>query len=503
MRECYLSVKELPDTNLLHYFMDIVFKNPYRYLGVYSNSTTKERTANKNKMNRFLMVNKPISFPLDLPSLLPDINRTMDSVSRAESELTLPIDQIRYAQFWWMKVTPLDDEAFNHLLSGNVNMAKSLWSNTDNVSSLQNRFVLSLIVKNWKIAIVYAEILYSRFSDQFISTILGNINTVSTPLWQLLLDKLIENGVNIIDYINVIHSTEWKNYISNKIVNPIIDSISNAIDDSKSSKGKGPNSRLRAGKKLMDSTKKLLNQLNSILSKSDLRYQTIVDKLAIEILQCGIDYYNDSDDDDSAYKAMELQEYAYNIAVGSMAKQRCKENYDILNKIIKDLPPVSIMPQYRAIQEELKRYKSKSETISNAISLLKATKPHLEKIKDTVGSYDSTYLSLSTVVVVLALHNVIEEVNRSNSNNNFSISYMIDSAWDAFILMDKFDMESDFKNHYLKNRSTLKNMKDQLNRVVNSSSRSSTSTNTDNSFLIGCAFIVFVIIVVFMIVSSL
>ena len=107
--------------------MDIINKNPYRYLGVYSNSPTKERIANKAKMNAYLKVGKSVSFPLDLLNILPSIDRSIETVANAESELTLPIDQIRFAQFWWMNVTSLDGIAFNHLTNGNMDMAKSIW----------------------------------------------------------------------------------------------------------------------------------------------------------------------------------------------------------------------------------------------------------------------------------------------------------------------------------------------------------------------------------------
>ena len=50
----------------------------------------------------------------------------------------------------------------------------------------------------------------------------------------------------------------------------------------------------------------------------------IADKLGLEILQCGIDYFNDSEEPDAAHKAMSLQKYAKSIAVGQMAKDRCK-----------------------------------------------------------------------------------------------------------------------------------------------------------------------------------
>lgn len=107
--------------------MNILQNNPYRLLGVYSNSPTKERLANHNRMKAFLKVGKPVSFPLDLPLYLTSINRTETSVVEAEAKLTLPKDQILYAQFWFVKATPLDEVAFKHLLSGEIDKAEEIW----------------------------------------------------------------------------------------------------------------------------------------------------------------------------------------------------------------------------------------------------------------------------------------------------------------------------------------------------------------------------------------
>ena len=97
--------------------MNILQSNPYRLLGVYSNTPTKERLANHNRMKAFLKVGKPVSFPLDLSNYLSPINRTEALVADAEAKLTLPKDQILYAQFWFLKTTPLDDVAFNPSLT--------------------------------------------------------------------------------------------------------------------------------------------------------------------------------------------------------------------------------------------------------------------------------------------------------------------------------------------------------------------------------------------------
>lgn len=456
--------------------MDIIAKNPYRYLGVYSNSPIKERVANKGKMNAFLKVGKAISFPLDFPNILPDINRSTDSVANAESQLTLPIDQIRFAQYWWMNLTPLDGIAFNHLMNGNTDMAKTIWDKKTNVSSLQNNFVLSCINEEWVSAIRYAEVLYTNFSEEFRTKVVGNDLSITTPLWQILIDSFCEAKVNILSLMNVITNTQWRSYITEKTINPLIGAITNAIETAKASRGKDGTVRLQAGEKLMTSTKGSLTQLKAILPTSDIRYQTIADKLGLEILQCGIDYYNDSDAADAAHNAMELQSYAQSIVVGKMAKDRCKENVDILQNIIKNLPPIEVLAEDKAIKEELKKFCDLPDKISHSINLLNRTKIHLQSIKGKLGATNSYYLKISTQVVGNALHNVIEEVNSLQNDPSFKLNMIIDkgaallslksmlkSAWDATKIMDTFDMELDFKtNRYNGNRSTLQSMCSQM-----------------------------------------
>ena len=56
--------------------MNVLKNNPYRLLGVYTNSPTKERLANHNRMKAFLKVGKSVFFSLDLPQYLQPINRT-------------------------------------------------------------------------------------------------------------------------------------------------------------------------------------------------------------------------------------------------------------------------------------------------------------------------------------------------------------------------------------------------------------------------------------------
>lgn len=261
-----------------------------------------------------------------------------------------------------------------------------------------------------------------------------------------------------------------------KTINPLIDSVTNAIETAKASRGKGATARLQAGEKLMASTKSSLTQLKKNLPASDIRYQTIADKLGLAILQCGIDYFNGSEAKDAAQKAMKLQSYAQSIVVGKMAKDRCKENVDILKKIIDSLPPQEVFTEANAVQDELRRANSLPDKTCHSITLLTNTKPHLQAIKIKLGSTNSFYLKLSTQVVNVALYNVIEEVNALQNDPTFKLNMIVDRevalsslrtvlriAWKATTIMDGFDMEVEFKsNRYNTNRQSLKNMCEQV-----------------------------------------
>lgn len=446
--------------------MNILRNNPYRLLGVYSNSPTKERLANHNRMKAFLKVGKPVSFPLDLPQYLSAIQRTEASVMAAEAQLTLPKDQLLYAQFWFVKATHLDEVAFNHLFAGEIDKAEEIWQKKDTASSLQNRIVCALMREDYRRAITCAETLYgnSLYSNQFVSAVLGaDGNADVASLAFRFLDVLCdEAGAN--QLLPFIDDDAWKSHVEEKAVKPLVDSIQDAIAIAKRSKEKGAEARLNAGEALRENTRSAFQQLKGFLSETDLQYQMIADKLGLEILQCGIDYFNGSDEPEAAHKAMDLQKYAQSIVVGQMAKDRCEENVDILQKIIEALPPSEVLAEDCAIKEELRKYCKLPDEICYAVTLLNKTKPHLQAIKNKLGSNNKYYLKISTQIVSNALHNLIEEVNATQKQATSETKKALREAWKTTLIMDTFDMEQDFKNNrYASNRSVLKDLYERYN----------------------------------------
>ena len=459
----------------------IIENNPFRILGVYANSTKKDMVANKSKATAFLNVNKPVTFPLDLNDLLTPLSRTLAMMSDAEARLSIPCEQLKHTQFWFLKMTPLDDVAFNHLIAGNISKAIEIWDKQDSISSLQNRMICSLVNEDENLidAVYIAEQLYDEYGDVYLDE-LGLGDTLQMSREELIcqfLDTLREvfSLENLLGYGL---GEDWEDYIEGQTIKPLIDEILAEIEQAKSISRNDSEGRKKAGLTLIKNTKKSLESLCNVLNNEDPQYQMIADKLGLEILQCGIDYFNNSDDDDAPYNAMEIQNYASGIVVGSMAKQRVKENVKILQRIIDKLPPKEVMTEDKAIKAELDKFVRLPDKISHAATLLNNTKSSLQSIKRKLGITNAYYLDLSTQVVRNALHNVVEEVNSVqndpviatrlksglglDSSTLSRIKKVVDEAWKVTITMDSFDLESSFQIHYNKNRDVLKSMYKQL-----------------------------------------
>ena len=335
----------------------IVLQNPYRILGVYANAAKKDIVANKGKATAFLKVNKPVEYPLDLKGILPTPNRTLDLMNEAEAHLAIAKEQIKYAQFWFLqKMTPLDDIAFNHLLAGNMAGAKEIWSKQESLSSLQNKLVCYLIENKPWLAVKTAEKLYDKFGADYIRKIDANctLQMTATDLLHQFIDSLGEE-IGMQKLLGYELGTETKAYISSQTVGPLISKISTEVDKTKKVDHKDSNARIEAARKLVVNAKEAFTQLKSILSANDSQLQMIADKLGLEILQCGIDYFNNSEEDDAPHTAMKMQKYAQSVVLGTLAKQRCEENVRVLQEIINKLPPAEEEFRMRMQMKKKKR----------------------------------------------------------------------------------------------------------------------------------------------------
>lgn len=476
---------------------NLLSHNPYRILGVYSNSPKKDVLSNLNKMKAFLKVGKTVSFPLDLPQFLPSIDRDETIVSSAQASIELPMDQIKHTLFWFMKVTPLDDIALNHLLAGNIIQAKEIWNKKETVSSILNLMVCALIENDADSLAIKADTLFQNYSEAFCLTVNETIKLTSSQLTELFIELIKQDGTIELAKLMQVSGTsiEWRKIIGGGLVKPIIDEISLAILEAKSAKGSSAN--YRAGEKLMNSTKGSLSQLKGLLGVSDMQYQMIADKLATTILQCGINYFNETEDDDAPQKAMILQGFALSIAVGQVVKDRCKENVDVLKKIG---PEYAIRKEMDAIGKLLKNFNNPSSIYSGSpifdsyssaspfgikkskyseldiLNLIRNARPELNKIKAKLGSNDDTYLKISSAIASAAINALVDIINKEQESVSIygtSAALMlrpkIESAVQTMSVIGTLDMTSQCRTYYNNNNNTLSSINRQLQPKPSSS----------------------------------
>lgn len=451
--------------------MDIMINeityNPYRILGLYSNSSTREQVAHKGKLQAYLKVNKSMSFPLDLTTLLPQLSRTSEMVQEADSKLILPKDRVKHAQFWFIKQSSIDEIAFNHLIAGNIIKAKEIWSKVTNMSSLQNQFVLELIcarITDERIKLTlsdpddygqavdelkrmgqygtvidainkYLIPIYNEHFNEFVSSISDNFKLSKTDFISNVIDSLVAEDYSL--SAERIANKEWADYIIFKNKHTFLHKIEESINETESQlKTKEPERSLRAGIRLKDSSKLSLKNLRNTLGESDTQYQLIADKVAMTIIDCMVAYYNNSKDEKKPQKALPLCEYAVEIAKGVTARERAKTNLENVKRAYDDMPPESVIEYKKQIDRIFDWFDKQKSTAANGLELLKRARFALISIKETLGTDHSYYRRISSAIANAALDNVIAEVNvimrELNENESSLMSrYGIDSPFSS------------------------------------------------------------------------
>ena len=153
-----------------------------------------------------------------------------------------------------------------------------------------------------------------------------------------------QKGISTSDLISLFStfSVETKQLFNNIFFSNRIQKIEREIEIARAVKKNSSAEASDAGKKLIKSTREDIGYLKNFLSEDDQQYAAIADKLASEIMQCGIDFYSHLFDIDYklANNNIELylpeHKYALSIAVSNQTKDRLKEILNLYQKKIKE-----------------------------------------------------------------------------------------------------------------------------------------------------------------------
>ena len=347
--------------------MNPIKDNPYRTLGLLAGASTREISRQTNRLHKIITAEQEpptddFSFPV-----LGNLTRTEEAIEEATSKLNLDSDKLNAALFWFWNGNPITDEvAFEALKDGDTEKAYQIWDKLmvetkedgkrfwrsvteKNSSAFHNSFVLEMLQTNGnKHTAIVANLYFleSDFSQKFISTIADSTyKTNSKELQTNFLNDVLqetEKGnanltlskfVSIINGVDFTAKADFLKSISRKFVNNIYIQIETA----KRKRTANKTNAAKAGEELIKLSKNDLNQLKSIFGGQDFTYSNIADKIANEILQCSVDFFNHSQDvdanNDYHNTATRLAKLAEGVAVGSLVKERIKENLATLEEM--------------------------------------------------------------------------------------------------------------------------------------------------------------------------
>ena len=329
-------------------------KNPFRVIGIPSNSSQKTIQKNLSKLKAFSKIGKSKEFDFDLSFLnLATVDRSFDIISKVESRILLDENKLKYSLFWFQDVSSYDSIALAKLIKGETDKALEIWSktmklgevNSKNFSAFNNISSLLLLLqldksktdqfKNDKTSIAkLKQALEQKVklikSDFFVDYCLSvgvksdiNSATIQTFFAEKILEILNQNFTNK-ELANLVKGLDesFLELINSSLIRGPVSNIKEQVNITALALKNNVKEGLFIGKSLIKNTVNDLKYLKDILGVNHYHYESLADKLSNQILQCGIVYFNKMNDDQSYLSSYK---YALSIAVNEKTKTRAKD----------------------------------------------------------------------------------------------------------------------------------------------------------------------------------
>lgn len=358
--------------------MKLINENPYRIAGILANTSDKELLKQKSKIKRFSEVGKAITSDYDFSFLTP-ISRENGSIEKAFSNIEQNQDKVNHALFWFMNSNNFDETAINYLKNGDKEKAIEIWEkitdgkevSSKNFSAFNNIGTLHLL-DNSKLRVkkgieAKVKLLESDYFKEFAHSVADETFTLNADNQiEIFVDSLLKQFKEVystsdtMSLFNGCNGTAQK-YLSKRFTEEPIHKIETQIEQTKKKRVQNKLNAFRLGKDLYQNTKSELALLKNLLGSTNAQYKLLADNVAKEILQCSIDYFNESQEEDSnpdyLAEAMQLAKIADSVAVNSITKGRIKENIATLEGM-KDREINLVIVVLKSVKDAFERNKS-------------------------------------------------------------------------------------------------------------------------------------------------
>lgn len=456
----------------------VISENPLRLLGVYSDTPKKEIVANLGKLRAFAKTGKRLDFESDYTSLLGPMNRTLETIEKANNDISLPKYKLQAGMFWFMQHTDNDKAAMDCLKKGDPDEAMTILQKKGNYSGIVNMAVLSLILKRWDIALYcYAFLLESNvrrgalvksFTDaedyfseddlvEFITDKL--IQDFPSAHWiDQLQHENIELGEKTYSFKSRFAKSKLLEQLTNKSATYVKKEIDSVLNEASSASRKDAKANLNMADLVESKCKSLLKELRLAFGKENKVYIEYADNIANQILENCIAYYNnDADNPKRARNIIKYTRYAYRTAESKIAKERAKKNLDILNEVLEDMLPESIEEGFNAIDKLVMGYhdaNSKIDYSNHLAAIIDEAYSILVSMKNKIQNETENkhYISISSNFVEFAINEIrikVKSVSNYSSPQEKTI-YKSTLLWgrELFDKLAKFKKDNTCTNDY-------------------------------------------------------
>ena len=425
------SSSEVVIANIKLVLDSLVGKNPYRVLGVYGNATSKEVQKNLSRIAAFAKVGRTeefytdfkVAFRVSFQRLNAEsedahfkLERDEEMVVAAQAQLHSAGDRLLHLCFWWTCATPADEAAFRKLETGDLMGALAVWNRAHNVSAVVNAMTTSWLLADTATVGAKAEELFCTMGDKLCALIDPTLRLEPEALIRRFFVALTEVGCRVETLPQGTHEV-WRRLWSEYAAMPYLRAIEKEVAAA-ASLGDVPAENLQAAKRLKTLAVRVLPQLKKIYADDVLAYQVQADKLAEAVLQRAIVFFNESEGGEAVYQAMPLQQYALSIAEGEQTRQRCRENVEILQRLLEKMPPKAVLPQVKTLRDEMQRAnalgKNAQASLDAAKKMQSLSQRLLPEIQKASVSKATFYKSLADDLALCILQRAIVYYNESD-----------------------------------------------------------------------------------------
>lgn len=434
--------------------MDFVHQNPYRILGLAINASTREIEKRISELLTYAEMGKNKSYDTDFPWLSP-VTRTSETIHDAARKLEQPDDRVFHSLFWFWSYDSVDQIALDVLKEGNKNKAIQLWDSNSperkkSLSNAKNLAVIciadsgldSMLNPNslTKGISNMGKVMSTNVFDSYVKYVLGEkysidkdklIRTFLDAAFRMMSPHIGINRVIPYQYLKSIFisfDNAYQDYVVAYFTTKPIKQIEEAINESISLRKQSPQNADDVLKSLAITAKEPIIILSELLGIESLLYQDLADKVALEIDQCGTDYYNYHTKDknlDPGDKTLAISNVAYSFAVGSHAKSKINDGIECVKEYIRERPErvkrAKIEKDLDFIIEQIDKlpdsdnlssYEKKSLARTSQ-NLIDNCGPKLKEICSVVGDNDDLYMRVSTRIVTCVLSMCIDYANET------------------------------------------------------------------------------------------